>query len=219
MTETLTYVGRPAASVSATRRLLSCGVLAGPLFAATTALQVLSRDGFDLRRHPISLLSLGEHGWVQIANFIVAGLLEVACAVGLWQVLRAGRARTWGSLLVGAFGVGLILAGVFVADPGSGFPAGMPERHSWHGVVHGVGAGLALDGMTVGCLVFARRFARRRERGWQWYSTVTAVLVAVLVWWPSHEAISIRLALAAALAFAFLAVLAGRLRANLASTA
>jgi len=40
MTETLTYVERPAAA---------------------TAVQVLTRDGFDLRRHPISLLSLGEH--------------------------------------------------------------------------------------------------------------------------------------------------------------
>jgi hypothetical protein len=52
-------------------------------------LQALTRDGFDPTRHPLSLLSLGELGWVQIANFVVTGVLYLACAVGMWRVLAS----------------------------------------------------------------------------------------------------------------------------------
>ena len=58
--------------------------------------QAFTREGFDLRRHPLSLLSLGELGWIQIGNFVVAGLLVVAFAVGLRRVLHPGRGGTWG---------------------------------------------------------------------------------------------------------------------------
>ncbi len=48
---------------SATRRLLACGIVAGPLFLAVILVQAFTREGFDLGRHPISLLSLGDLGW------------------------------------------------------------------------------------------------------------------------------------------------------------
>jgi len=75
-----------ATNTNGTRVLLVCGVVAGPLFIVVALLQVLTRDGFDLSRHPLSLLSLGDLGWVQISNFVVSGLLSVAFAVGLRQV-------------------------------------------------------------------------------------------------------------------------------------
>jgi Protein of unknown function (DUF998) len=56
------------------RKLLACGILAGPLFVAVGLLQALVRDGFDLGRHPLSLLSLGGLGWIQIANFVVTAM-------------------------------------------------------------------------------------------------------------------------------------------------
>ena len=106
--------------------------------------QAFTRDGFDLGRHPISLLSLGDLGWVQIANFIVTGVLYVACAVGLRRTLRAGRGATWGPRLVGALGVGLIVGrclrhrcGSRLSTPGA--PAGAPLEITWHGVLHEVG--------------------------------------------------------------------------------
>jgi hypothetical membrane protein len=114
-----------------TRALLACGVVAGPLFVAVALLQALTRDGFDLGRHPLSLLSLGELGWIQITNFVVAGLLSVAFAVGLRRVLHPGRGGRWGPLLVGAYGVGLIMGGVFVTDAGPASPpAPRPGRPS-----------------------------------------------------------------------------------------
>jgi hypothetical protein len=42
-------------------QLLASGILAGPLFVAVGLIQAFTRVGFDLRRHALSLLSLG--GW------------------------------------------------------------------------------------------------------------------------------------------------------------
>jgi len=113
-------------TTSATRTLLTCGVVAGPLFVVMALLQSFTRDGFDLKRHPISMLSLGDLGWIQIANFVIVGLLFTAYAVGMRRVLHPGRGGTWGPLLIGAFGVSQIVGGVFLADPGLGFPPGAP---------------------------------------------------------------------------------------------
>jgi len=120
-------VAAPPATISrSTRALLLCGVAAGPLFAVSATIQVLTREGFDLRRNAASVLSNGDLGWIQVATFVVTGLLFAGAAVGMRRVLHPGRGGTWGPLLVGAVGVGMIAAGVFVADPADGFPPGTP---------------------------------------------------------------------------------------------
>lgn len=81
-----------------TRLLLGGGVVAGPLFVVVAAAQVIMREGFDLRRHPLSLLSLGELGWIQIINFIASGLLSVAFAVGMRRVFASRASRNVGSI-------------------------------------------------------------------------------------------------------------------------
>ena len=68
-------VARPRADI-----LLVSGQAAGPLYIAVVVIQMLSRDGYDSSKHPASMLSNGEHGWIQIANFAVSGLLFVASA-------------------------------------------------------------------------------------------------------------------------------------------
>ena len=104
------------------RNLLFCGIVAGPLFIAASLIQAFTRTGFDLARHPISLLGLGSLGWVQIANFVVCGVLYVLGAIGLRAALRPS---IWGPLFIGITGVGLIIAGVFTTDPGAGFHRGL----------------------------------------------------------------------------------------------
>lgn len=207
MTSTLT---RPPATNAGTRRLLRGGVLAGPLFLGLGLLQAFTRDGFDLRRHPLSLLALGDLGWIQIANFVVSGALIVGCAVGLRRALRGGRAGTWGPALVGVYGAGMIIAGVFVADPGLGFPAGAPEgvpaELSINGILHGLGAVLAFNGMAIGCLVFARRFAALRRWGWVIASVASAAAAVAISSWPG-DGISIRLIVAMAILFGYLTAL------------
>ena len=161
-----------------TRALLAGGVIAGPLYMGVGVIEILIRPGFDIRRHELSLMSIGDLGWIQIASFLVTGLLVLGCAVAMRQVMRSGRGRTWGPILVGLYGLGLIAAGIFVADPINGFPPGIPESSSisWHALLHFVSAAIAFVGLIAACFVFARRFAALHERGWARYSLLTGIL-------------------------------------------
>src|SRR6266849_7755718 len=111
--------------LSLTMILLLCGAIAGPFFLFPVLIEDYTRPGFDPRLYLLSLLSLGNWGWVQIVNFALAGVLNLLYAVGLWRRLHPGRAGTWGPLLIGAYGFGLILVGVFRTDPADGFPPGV----------------------------------------------------------------------------------------------
>ncbi len=82
-------------------------------------------------------------------------------------------------MLIGIYGLGLIGAGVFVADPALGFPLGTPvDAHtvSGHGLMHFICGGVGFLALIAACFVFARRFATRGLRGWAAYSVVTGVL-------------------------------------------
>jgi Protein of unknown function (DUF998) len=196
------------------RNLLGCGIAAGPLFVIASLAQAFTRTGFDLGRHPISLLSLGSPGWVQIANLVVSGVLYLAGAIGMRDALRPGRGSTWGPLLVGVTGVGLIVAGVFITDAGAGFPpgalAGAPTM-SWHGLLHEVGFALSFGGAIAACGVFARRYAALGRRGWALAAVATDVAVIVIAGWPDLSTLSVRLVIATAGLFGFLSVVAAQL--------
>jgi len=169
----------PAARV--TRSLLGWGAVAGPFYVTVVLGQALLRPGFDLAHDDASLLSNGGLGWIQIANFLLTGAMVIACAVGVRRALGGGaKAGTWGPLLLGLFGLGMIGAGVFVADPMSGFPpgtpAGRPESISLHGTLHIVSAGIGFLGLAGACFVIGQRFAGERRPAWAWFSRLTGVL-------------------------------------------
>src|SRR6266702_7879279 len=109
-----------------TRALLICGLIAGPFYIVVGLIQALTRPGFDLLRHDLSLLANGDLGWIQVTNLVLTGLLVGAFAIGMRRALSAGLGRTWGPILLGVYGLGLIGAGFFTADPAFGFPPGTP---------------------------------------------------------------------------------------------
>ncbi|QEV49444.1 DUF998 domain-containing protein [Streptomyces vinaceus] len=74
----------PASTVAARRWLLGA-VAAGPVFLAVGVALGFARDGFDFSRMGLSQLALGEGGWVQTVNFLLAGALLVMGAVGLHE--------------------------------------------------------------------------------------------------------------------------------------
>lgn len=204
----------PGAPTTPTRtaHLLVCGGVAGPLFVGVWLVQALTREGFDLTYHPISLLSLGDLGWIQITNFVVSGLLNVAFADGLRRVLYPGRASAWGPMLIALSGIGLIMAGIFTSDPGAGFPpgapAGAPAQMSWHGVLHEAGFMVTSLSWLVACFVFARRFAALKQRDWVAACVATPVAVLTVIAWPDLDSLSLRLVIGSAIQFAFTAALA-----------
>ena len=158
----------PNTSAVSTRVLLFAGAVAGPLFALLAAGQVLLRDGFDLRRHPLSLLATGGPGFVQIINFLLAGLGVVCLAIAVRRTVTDGVGRRWLARLIAVFGLGLIASGVFVMDPENGFPIGTTEEPasemSWHGIAHIVAATVAFTGLAVACIVLTVRMVAAPRR-------------------------------------------------------
>jgi hypothetical protein len=165
------------------RQLLLGGLLAGPLYVVVAAVQIASREGFDITRHPVSLLSNGDVGWVQILNFVISGALVIAAAIGIRAVTNHGTGKLWGPLLVGIYGLGLIGSGIFLADPADGFPpgtpAGTPETVTFSGIMHFTTGGIAFLGLIAACIVFARRFQGNGEVALSWFSLVTGVFFFV----------------------------------------
>jgi hypothetical protein len=166
-------------------------MITGPLFIGLAFIQVLTRQGFDLRRDAISLLSVGDLGWIQVTNFVVSGLLAVALAIGMRRALHPGRASTWGPLLVATYGIGLCIGGVFTTDPSFGFPPGAPEgmpaSMSWHAVLHAIGFFTAFLSVIPACFVFARRFAGRKQWRWTAYCTFSGLLAPALIMFGSNN--------------------------------
>ncbi|GGS46134.1 hypothetical protein GCM10010156_01010 [Planobispora rosea] len=201
------------ASVTAptTARLLICGVVAGPLFLALWSVQAVTRDGYDLTRHPLSLLSLGDPGWIQITNFMLCGALLLASAAGLGRELRSGRGHRWAPVLVGLNGVGLIMAGIFPTDAGAGFPSGAPAgapEMSWHGMLHEVGFLIVQIAWFGACLVFARRFSALGHKKWMRLCAAAPAAAFLVLAIPHMDSLSVRMVLATAIQLGLLAVLA-----------
>jgi len=166
----------PAARV--TRSLLGYGVIAGPFYVAVSLAQALTRDGFRLDKHSWSLLENGGLGWIQVTNFIVTGLMTLAAAAGLRRAMTAGRGRGWAPVLIAVYGVGMLGAGIFTADPAQGFPVGTPEvtTVSWHGMLHFLAGGIGFLCLIAACLVLGSRFAAAGRTDLAWFSRVTGVV-------------------------------------------
>ena len=171
--------------VRKSRALIACGIAICPLFYVLVVMQMLSRTGFDIRKHPLSLLSLGDFGWIQVANFIVIGVLAIAYDAGLRQALRSTSGETWGPLLIATYGLGMITAGIFPPDPLPGFPPGavlgIPQQMSGHAVMHGVGFLIAFASLIGACLVFGRRYFLISKPAWAVYSIATAIITPLLI--------------------------------------
>ena len=106
--------------------------------------------------------------------------MVIAAAVGVRRAMRPGPAAAWGPGLLAGFGLGLVGAGVFVADPMHGFPPGTPDGPpasiSTAGLLHVVTAGVGFACLVAACFVLAHRFAHRGRAGWAWYSRATGLV-------------------------------------------
>lgn len=196
------------------------GIISTPLFYVVALAQVFTRSGFDLRRHAISTLTLGDLGWLQSLSFIVTGLLALLAAVGMRGLLKSGKAGTWGPLLIGIYGIGMVGGGLFRPDPGFGFPAGAPEgmpaSMSSEAMMHSIAFFVAFLSLLAACIVFARRFSATGDQGWKTYCIITACLSPLLAIagmglssWPG-----VMMGIAGLVAFGWVSMIAARLRAE-----
>src|SRR2546430_9764333 len=165
-----------------TRLLIAGGAIGPLLFIVVLLIEGATRPGYSAWHNYGSSLSLGDQGWMQIANFLVCGLLILGFAIGLRQVFQTGRGSVWGPILLGVFGVSLIVAGLFVTDPSLGYPPGTSSSgpQTLHGTIHGLAGLIAFSSLPIASFVIARRFAGDPNwKGWALYSVVTGVLVVM----------------------------------------
>ncbi len=214
MTTLTTPTAATSGSRTRDRRMIWAGLAAGPVLGLTWLAQGLVRDGYDFGRHPMSLLALGEGGWVQIASFCVTGGLMIGCAAGLRRVLTGGPGARWTPRLVAVIGIGLVAAGVFPADPGAGFPAGAPAgapELSWHGILHEVSHLAVVAAWIALCFVLRTRFARRGDRAWARACVAAVPIALALVAFPHLNSFPVRIVVASVLQLGFVGLAARRL--------
>jgi hypothetical membrane protein len=137
-------------------------VAGGPLFVAVVLINDQIKDDYDPVRDFVSEAASGPGGWVQIVAFLVTGGLTTAFSVAVRRVVSR-----WTGWLVGAFGAGLALAGVFVGD----------GARTWHGVVHDVVAVVAFAALTAAAFTAARW---EPTAAWRCYCRAVGVAVPVL---------------------------------------
>jgi hypothetical membrane protein len=157
-----------------TRALLAAGILGPVLFIATFLVEGATRTGYDPVRHFVSLLSLGDGGWVQVANFVACGGLIAAFGFGLRRTWLTGPASTWAPRLMILVGAALAWCGMFSTDPALGYPAGtaagLPTSASWQAGLHDLGASVVFVGLPAAIVIAARRWPTRGSFAYAWLS-------------------------------------------------
>jgi len=167
------------AAAAVTRSLLGWGVVAGPFYVVVGLILALTRPGFDLTRHALSLLALGDLGWLQRTNFVLSGLMVLAAAYGVLRLIRDGRGLAI-AVLTAVFGAGLILSAVFAPDPVEGFPLGAAGgTASVSGILHLVFGGIGFIALAAAAFAHATWARARGDAGRSWVGSGLGVLVIV----------------------------------------
>jgi hypothetical protein len=159
-------------------RLLRCGAAAGPLFFTVFLVEGARRPDYNPLRHPVSSLSLGPMGWVQRANFAVAGTLYLAGAAGLAHVPSARGGGRLGAATFAATGIGLLGSALFRTDPVSDYPPGTLDaglKATLAGNLHNIAAVPIFLGIPAGSFAYSLRFLRSGKPAWALYSAATGV--------------------------------------------
>jgi hypothetical protein len=209
-TETVTPADTtPATPDARTRTQLAALTVAMLGWGLVSLAQAATRDGFDILRHPLSLLSTGDLGWLQIANFVVAGVLALVGARGLRTAMRGTPGGVWAPRLVAAAGLGLVAAGFLVMDPGANFPVGAPDDLplvSWHAVGHMVAGTVSFTALIAACFVLARHLTRTGRRAHAIACRVAGLSLALGWGWAMGGGVAGTLTLAVGAVAAMLAL-------------
>lgn len=150
-------------AAAVTRSLLGWGVVAGPFYVVVGLVLALTRADFDLTRHALSLLMLGEHGWMQRLNLVLSAVMVLAAALGILRAIPSGRGLAIGAFTA-VYGVCLMLSAAFLPDPTSGFPAGQASgAASTSGILHLVFGAVGFLSLVVAAGAYAKWAAGRGD--------------------------------------------------------
>jgi hypothetical protein len=163
-----------------TRRLLLVAAVGAVTFVAVWAVDGATRAGYRPSQHPVSALALGDRGWVQVANFVLAGVAMAAFAVAVHRTFVDGPAAAWAPALLAACAVGLVASGMFVMDAPAGYPPGTPigGGRSWRGALHDVAGLVVFTTLPAAAIVSGVRFRGDHDLRWLGTASIGAGLLA-----------------------------------------
>lgn len=164
-------------AAAVTRSLLGYGVLAGVFYLTVGVALALTREGFVLSQHALSLLTLGDQGWMQRANFVVTGAMTAAVAGGYSRALAPSSAARKVGTLLGVYAAALIASAIFLPDPMGGFPPGATDSASTSGILHLVAGAIGFVALTATALIIARWFVARGAHQSAWWSYAAAAII------------------------------------------
>ena len=154
-----------------TTTMLIIGIAGIIIFIAVLLIEGVLRSGYNPIYHTGSELSLGRRGWVQVSNFLQAGLAMQAFALGVYRSLNTLA----GAILFAAFGLGLISAGIFRADAVRGYPPGVPNepntKPSLYGQIHNASGPFTFFALFAACLTLVQQL----HGIWRVYTIITAI--------------------------------------------
>lgn len=174
-----------ADGILGSRRVALAGILAPILFIVVTVVLWMVQHDFLVHNNADPTINVypsansrGAYGWLQIANFIVTGLLVIAFAAGLYRAIRGGLAVRLGIGLLLVAGVALVVLGPFTIDPPIS-ASGQAEGRTFHGTVHLLAyVVLALSTFAAYLILSWPLRGRPLWRSYGWYSLVTAIGMA-----------------------------------------
>ncbi|HSH78343.1 MAG TPA: DUF998 domain-containing protein [Herpetosiphonaceae bacterium] len=146
--------------------------------AALVALHFVRPDVNDTDL--ISAYAVGPYGWLMVAAFLALGIGALAVAFGLRRAITPSRWSMVGSLLVGLFGVGFVLAGIFPVggcrdvECVARFESDTNLPITAAAMAHGVGSLLGILLLIAGMFVLARAF--KRDPRWKSFRRWSLVL-------------------------------------------
>jgi hypothetical protein len=149
-----------------TRSLLGYGVIVGAFYLIFGLTLALTREGFDLTEHALSLLTLGDYGWLQTMNLLLSGIMVVVAAVGFRRALGDSGAGTKVAYLIGVYGACLIASAIFGPDPANDFPTPTASTDpTMSGILHLAFGAIGFLGLAAAAVIFARWLAERGDPG------------------------------------------------------
>lgn len=175
-----THASATATLLTRIRMAALAGMVAPIAFAVGLALvtwaeyDFLRGLGFSLTDHGDSAwpsgLAQGPHGWAQIANYALFGVLLLGFLVGLRTEFVRRRSRRVATTLLVVLALGFVLA----AFPEDGPPFGEP--HTWAGYLHAFGfLGVVLGSMGG---MLATAVALRGNERWRGYAALSLAAAA-----------------------------------------
>lgn len=130
------------------------GVLAPFIFVSVFTLEGWLRPGYNSTTEYVSALSLGPRGWIQVANFLVFGLLLFLFSRAVAVEIPSGKSSRAGLIILTILSICFFFSGPFVMDP-----AGTPlEKTTIHGLIHGILGAIAFLLMPYCIFIYLRRF-------------------------------------------------------------